>query len=403
MSRISLKKSCFNICNSNLEFLLKVTKFHYINRSPQKEKNFPDKWNLAKSASVLLSSLSNCTDERTINFVFEFIKEFTSNENSKIKESVLMAYGSIIDSVHQSKIKEIIEGSLPTLMIMLTDKSFDVRSTVSWVIKKICKYHTDRIVNLQHTDKILLDNFIQCLIKNLSSNKKVVINLIESINLLATNTKNLKGDNFQTSILSNYYKVIMETLVQVAYMQEAITSECNIAINAFFTISTLVETAPYDVLPLVQGYFSTFIDLLIASKNKSTFQSEEQRLLYQEYICSTLSSYLMENKTTLNTEQAKFLYSEIKALFLERATVFETGISLCSSIALNIGKNFTEFIEDYGNFLFHALGMWNAELICKSAIMSVSDLIRALGNDFEPYIDQLIPVIFNIIQVNKIF
>ena len=107
----------------------------------------------------------------------------------------------------------------------------------------------------------------------------------------------------------------------------------------------------------------------------------------------------MDHRKNLNIEQARFLYSEVKALFIERSTVFETGISLCSSIALNIGKNFTEFIGDYGNFLYHALGLWNDELICKSAIMSVSDLIRALRNDFEPYIDQLIPVIFNIIQV----
>ena len=93
--------------------------------------------------------MSTCTDERTIDFVFEFIKEHTNSENSKIKESVLMAYGSILDSVYFKRIKDIIEGSLPTLITMLTDKSFDVRTTVSWVIKKICKYHTDVIVYLQ--------------------------------------------------------------------------------------------------------------------------------------------------------------------------------------------------------------------------------------------------------------
>ena len=82
ISRISQNKSCFNICNTNLEFFLKIIKFHYINRSPQKEKNFPDKWNLAKSASVLLAELSYCTDERTIIFVFDFIKEFINHENS---------------------------------------------------------------------------------------------------------------------------------------------------------------------------------------------------------------------------------------------------------------------------------------------------------------------------------
>lgn len=311
-----------------------------------------------------------------------------------------MAYGSILDSIHLNRIKEIISGSLPTLMNMLSDKSFDVRATVSWVIKKICKYHSDIIVMLQTTNPLLLDNFIQSLLNHLSSNKKVVLNLLESIHFLSINTKKLKGDNFNTSILSNYYKLIFDNLIQVAYMQDAITNESNIAMNAFYTISTLVENCPYDVMTLIQGYFSNFVTMLIDTKDNSKYNNEEHRHLYQEYLCSTISSYLMEEKTNLNIDQARYIYSEVKSYFLERGTVFETGISLCSSIALNIGKEFNFILSDYGNFLYHALGMWNSENICKSAIMSVSDLIRALGNDFIPYIDQIIPVIFNIIQVN---
>lgn len=378
---------------------MKIIKYHYLNRSPQKEKNFPDKWNLAKSASILLSFLANCTDQRTINFVFEFIKENSNNENSKTKESFLMAYGSVLDCIYTENIKQIIEGSIPTLIQMLTDKSFDVRTTVSWVIKKICKYHTDRIDAMKNSNIVLLDNFIQTIIKNLNSNKKVVINLMESINNICSNLTKLSEETFQSNILSNYYKLIIDSLLEVAYMPEAISTEIQIANNAFYTISNLVESAPSDVLVLVQSYFSNFIDLLLATKNKSNFQNEEHRMYYQDYICSLISSYLIYEKITLNMDQAKFLYEEVKAFFLERGTVFENGISLCTSIALNIGKQFKEFIQDFGNFLYHALGMWNSEIICKAAIMSVSDLIRSMGSDFDPYIDQIIQMIFNIIQV----
>ena len=70
------------------------------------------------------------------------------------------------------------------------------------------------------------------------------MNLIESINLLSINCKKLKGENYQNSILSSYYQIIMDNLVQVAYMHEAISNENNIAINAFYTISSLIEYAP---------------------------------------------------------------------------------------------------------------------------------------------------------------
>ena len=185
-------------------------------------------------------------------------------------------------------------------------------------------------------------------------------------------------------------------------MPESISSEIQIANNAFYTISNLVENAPLDVANLVQGYFSTFIDLLLATKDKSKFENEENRMYYQEYICTTISSYLIYEKISLNMEQAKFLYEQVKEFFLERGTVFENGISLCSSIASNIGKQFNQFLQDFGNFLYHALNMQNSENVCKAAILSVSDLIRALGNDFEPYIDQIMPIIFSIIKVKII-
>lgn len=315
-----------------------------------------------------------------------------------------MAYGSILDSIHKHRIKLIIEGSLPTLMNMLSDKSFDVRSTVSWVIKKICKFHMDVIIYIQNSNPNLLENFLQTIIKHFSSNKKVVMNLIEAVNFIAQKNKEQIGDNnFNTGVLSKYYNIILESFIKIAYMPEAISPEMNIAQNAFFTIGNLVEYCPFDVLSTVQGFFNQFINLLLESKEKEKFSSEENRLNYQEYLCSVISTYLMEEKIRLNMDQAKYIYNEVKGFFLERGTIFENGISLCSSIALNIGKEFKELISDFGNFLYVGLGMFNAENICKSAIMSVSDLIRALGSDFEPYIDQVFPIVINIIQVWILF
>lgn len=144
VNRIKTSGKVYANCDKCLEFLTSVIKYHYLNRNPQREKQFPDRWNLAKSASILLTYLSQCTNHNIIDFVFTLIKEHINSENSKIKDSVLMAYGSIMETMHESKIKEIIEGSLPTLINMLADKSLDVRITVSWVIKKICKYLCDR-------------------------------------------------------------------------------------------------------------------------------------------------------------------------------------------------------------------------------------------------------------------
>lgn len=405
VNRIKTSRKVYGNCDKCLDFLTSVIKFHYINRNPQREKQFPDRWNLAKSASILLTYLSQCTNQTIIDFVFELIKEHIHSENSKIKDSVLMAYGAIMETVHESKIKEIIEGSLPTLITMLADKSLDVRITVSWVIKKICKFHCDRIQFISNSNPTLLSDFVQTLIKFLSSNKKVIINICESFNFLAIGAKRSLAPPglYRTNFLSTYYEVLFNTLLNIAYLKDAISPEYNIPLYAFYALSALIDNAPADVLVFIQGFFGNFVTKLVDTREKEKFESDEFRYLYQEYLCSVISSYLCDHKIALNLEQAKYLYSQIKEIFIQRNCVFDSGIMVCSSIALNIGKGFKEILPDYGNFLFHALSQWNVESVCRNAVSSISDMIRSLGEDFGDYIDQLLPLVFSIIEVSFYF
>jgi hypothetical protein len=400
VNRIKTSRTVYGNSDKCLDFLTSVIEFHYINRNPQKEKQFPDRWNLAKSASILLTYLSQCTNPSIIDFVFKLIKDHINSENSKIKDSVLMAYGAIMETVHGSKIKEIIEGSLPTLIKMLSDKSLDVRTTVSWVIKKICKYHCDRLQVIYVSNSALFAEFVETLIKFLNSNKKVIVNICESFNYLALGAK--KNGNpglYRTNFLSAYYEVLFNTLMTIAFLKDAITPEFNIPLYAFYALSALIDNAPADVMSFIQTFFSNFIKYLSDTREKNKFESDEYRFLYQEYLCSVISSYLCDHKITLNLEQAKYLYSEIREIFIERNNVFDSGIMVCSSIALNIGKSFVEILPDYGNFLFHALSQWNIESVCRNAVSSISDLIRSLGEDFDTYVDQLMPLVFSIIEV----
>lgn len=323
-----------------------------------------------------------------------------------------MAYGAIMETVHENKIKEIIEGSLPTLINMLADKSLEVRTTVSWVIKKICKYHCDRIQFLSKSNPELLDLFIQSLIKYLTSNKKVVINICESINYLAYGAKKnyLKTHAYiggkdipgtqKTNFLSNYYELLFNNLITIAYTKDGITPEYNIPLFSFYALSALIDNAPADAYNFINNFFSNFITCLEDSKKKEKFENEEIRYMYQEYICSVISSYLCDNKITLNQDQARYLYNQIKEVFIQRNSVFDSGIMVCSSIALNLGEGFIEFLPDYGNFLFHALSQWSVESVCRNAVSSLSDLIRSLGENLGDYIDQLLPIVFSIIDVN---
>jgi|APDOM4702015159_1054818.scaffolds.fasta_scaffold326148_2 hypothetical protein len=60
---------------------------------------------------------------------------------------------------------------------------------------------------------------------------------------------------------------------------------------------------------------------------------------------------------------------------------------------------FTELIKDFGQYLIYALQNPSEVDLCRIAVHSTSDLIRAIGPNFTQYMDQILPLIFNILKV----
>lgn len=62
---------------------------------------------------------------------------------------------------------------------------------------------------------------------------------------------------------------------------------------------------------------------------------------------------------------------------------------------------FTDLVNEFGKYLIFALQNPNEVNLCRIAVHSTSDLIRAIGPNFTKYMDQILPLIFNILKVNS--
>ena len=62
---------------------------------------------------------------------------------------------------------------------------------------------------------------------------------------------------------------------------------------------------------------------------------------------------------------------------------------------------FTDLVNDFGQYLTFALQTPSEVSLCRVAIHSTSDLIRAIGPNFSKYMDQILPLIFKILKVLK--
>jgi importin subunit beta-1 len=117
---------------------------------------------------------------------------------------------------------------------------------------------------------------------------------------------------------------------------------------------------------------------------------------YQAYIAVNIQSALISH-VSINKDKASEILSLIIESFNIRNSIYEEGLMLCSAIALNIGQEFDVFMEDFLKYLIYALNSLNDVSLCITSVHVTSDLIRGLYNEFDKYVDRLLPPVLNIL------
>jgi importin subunit beta-1 len=366
-----------------------VIKQHYLNRNVQAEKLEPDAWNNVKAASSLLENLCLCTGDELIDLIFELIREYIASENPKIRDSVMLAFGSVLSS-NSLKLKAILPDAFGTILGMLNDTNQEVRTTVAWCLKKISEYHTD----IFRQNRSLLDTFVNVILAHLSGNKKVTTYLCDTIHHLCFHLKT----NDYSGILTPYYPGLLSKLLSTAFEQGAFDTENNVALSCLFAVGSLVDFASPDAYQIIDQVFPEIVGAFEKTRlSSNSFTDENARLAYQGYLATLISACTVEGKIRINKEQADHLFNLIKQTFLERNSVYEEGLMACSSLATCIGVEFLNYIRDFGGFLCWGLNNWQDISICRIAINSTSDLIRSIGQNLAPFMNEIIEHILNIL------
>lgn len=385
-------------CEKAMIGLFETMQMHLLNRNAEIERMNEDSWSNVKATSCLLHNLSQCTSPILIDKVFALIGQNLTSDSPKSRDSVILAFGSVLATTHKQKIKEIIPGAIPTLLNMLSDKSIEVRTTVSWCLKKITEYHSDCLTDMQ-----LFDSFIVTMINNLNSNKRVIVQICDCIHYLAMNLKPDLKNGHTSGYMSKYISELLTHLLQTAFTKDAYDPNQNVALAAFFCMGSIIDFAPLDTYPIINNFFTNIYSAFESTLDSKNFSKEETRFAYQSYIATVISACAVGEKVKMNIEEAASVYNLIKQSFVQRQTVYEEGLMACSSLALALGEEFRSLVEDFGVYVLYGLNQWQDAAICRISINSTSDLLRALGPIMNNYIDQFIPLILDILEVRKTY
>ncbi len=395
------------LCSNNIDFLLPIIQYHYLNRNKLQEKEDKDQWTNSKSASMLLYHLSIIGNIKIIDFVIIFFHNFFSNEDLYIKDSILMSLGSILDTIHTQKIKEFILQIFPYLLNLFEEKAIFLKCTSAWVISKISQKHIDCLIFICNNDNDLGNKFINLIYKNLNSLKRLAKFSLEALIQISEKSQKFYEENSQekiqkTSILSSHYKSFLYSILNLGTNNNNNLNEYNFTENSFFALSQLIEYCPLDTVDIINEFFPELINVLnyVNSNNTDknynnnfTFKNSEAKYTYQDCIISLILIYITKKNLNFIEEQYLYLYEICNQLFIERGTTFIPGIILIGNL-LKIGNEngLNKLIENNDNiikWIFLGLSNWEDVDLCKQSIDTFGDLIENVPDVIYPYMENI--------------
>ena len=403
----------------------KLSEKYYINylsfmfndlKRDEKEDSYSNK-TLFYQASALLSGFSECCSTSFLDNSLSLIVENITNSNEKTKKSGLVAFGSILKSPHKERLLSTIVDSIDNFYQIILDEkiTFNIKESVFWVLTKISKCFPEIFEN--HKEKLdNLFNIIESVLRG--HNKKIISNSLEIISILYKNFKPEEGQN--SNLLSSYTKSFLILLYsfsnnlthkfQFLNLKEN-ESENDLIYHTFSTLASIIENSALDTKLIINEFFKSLFDdykktLIIFGfdpKNPGMYINSSIKTIYQNCYCLCLSSFLVSGLIHVNFQIGKEISELIIYSFKEREEVFEEGIYVISELSLALEDQFEViFKEGFGFYLINS--MKSSDLNLKRvSLIAISDIIRSLKQAFDPYIDEILPLLMTILIVNFLF
>ena len=410
------KKSCIDILLSIGEFEIYLTNstykvcknYSFLDKFKDKISPFllkyikTDKFDseeltLSQFCSMLINIMCQCCQFKFTEDMLTYYKNNIESDDPIIKLSALNVFKAILDTSEKQQIFHVVKTALPMLSTILLEKQtfFKVRKLIAAIMKSITKNFGFLIVK----NDDLFSKFMQLFLTLLNDpSKEIIISILNALNELI---KHIPTNEYMpTNHLSNYSESYYQILLSLSQNIELYDFDNNVPKNALFTIGTYGEHVANDAKIITSNVFKSLVDMFYKTLDTKAFNNEQMRLNYQEYICSSLSSFLM-NKKCMDKDVRKLFDYVIKA-FEQRQEIFEEGISLIGVISSFLQRGFITEMNIFNKYLLHGLNQTNSLYICKASLVTLSEIIVSCENDFNIYVGEYLKLILNILSNNTI-
>ena len=370
------------------------------------KKGEEDEFSRYDAVNYLLINLSILCDESIIDDIFKYMSEKLSNPDPLKNNSAIYAFCSIVETVHKKKIEIVIPSAIQQMTNLFSKNNVELSINLAWCFNRICNFHSLFILQNSELFSFLINTIIN-LLKEPSLINKIKMYLCQSIFNLASF---IYDHNYQSlNLFSPFLQNLLLILENLAYFDNAYDTDNNLAEKAFIALSSLIECSSEKDSVLISYFMEKIYLRLNEAQDISKFNGNKEKLyFYQSMLCLVIQSLCKNtvfNLIKMNNEKIEQCFDVIESYFKMRASVFESGFLALSGLITLIqeGDNLLDKLtQKIMQYILYSLNTYSDAANCKTALLSLLDIIHASKNKFVVYIKDLYPLFNNIIKAENI-
>ena len=207
--------------------------------------------------------------------------------------------------------------------------------------------------------------------------------------------------------MSVYFESLFKELLSIAYKDTSYNKDNNLSMTAFLTVSTLIEYSSHDK----QDKFEEILLFLMNNLDNTLTNTQidvQKNFDFQCYIVCVIDSIFKKYTRMLSKEVVLRYLTILENTFKMRNGVYDEAILSISSLALSIlnffykdqKENFDISMNRVLQYLTYSLTKTEETSICRSAVIAIGDISKAIGVKFANYSNEFVPILVKILQEN---
>ena len=333
-------------------------------------------WNLYKSCGISILNIALIIKDPIVDLVTLYISKNLNSPNWKLRRSAVLVFGSILEGPSVNSLTHLIVSSASVLIALLRDENFLIRQVTAWCISRIFGFYTDIFQVSACKD------LIQALKSGLSDLPSVVTYICEAI-LKVTDYK-----EFSTLVRKDDIDSMFNSLASICIG----TGPHDYKVSSFAALTSVIEKAPKECLPMISSHIEFFIDMI--QKSSKDMQVMLFGLLHYIFARASIAS--------ISEEIADKFMTIVIQIFNSQRNIVQEAIEAAGLLADVMQYKFERYVQSLVPVLIWGIDDTSASSVCRACVMCVGDLSRGLSLKFTPYIMHFIPKFLNILASTSV-